>query len=290
MDAMTEPSRPRPERADTPQLAAFRRLKVAQPELATAVDMQVELVVLQQRVQSRVSTPWLDFDAGWLARRLGEGVPILRFQEVPFDFGELRVMFRQVTEVLRRYDVLEPGDYESLQAIIRRGRPESADAAAWFNAAAVRPRLPQEATPDTPEAFTQVLTVSARPFLGRAVESLHSRVDLAPWNRPYCPYCGGDPELAVMTPSGDRRLACGRCAGVWPFDELACPHCDDRHPSSRTTMATSDRRYQVVACDACKRYVKTYDARGADRPFMLDVDTIATLPLDAAAMQRGYQG
>jgi hypothetical protein len=35
--------------------------------------------------------------------------------------------------------------------------------------------------------------------------------------------------------------------------------------------------------------VKAYDARGADRPFMLDVDTIATLPLDAAAQQRGYR-
>jgi formate dehydrogenase maturation protein FdhE len=54
-------------------------------------------------------------------------------------------------------------------------------------------------------------------------------------------------------------------------------------------MATADRRYLLVACDVCKRYVKTYDARGADRPFMLDVDTIATLPLDAAALQRGYQ-
>jgi len=40
----------------------------------------------------------------------------------------------------------------------------------------------------------------------------------------------------------------------------------------------------------CRRYLKAYDARRASRPVMPVVDTIATLPLDAAAMQRGYTG
>ena len=54
---MTQPSRPRPERADSPEFAAFRRLKADQPDLAGAVDMQVEIVVMQRRVQARLSTP-----------------------------------------------------------------------------------------------------------------------------------------------------------------------------------------------------------------------------------------
>ena len=37
-------------------------------------------------------------------------------------------------------------------------------------------------------------------------------------------------------------------------------------------------------------HIKAYDARNAVRPVMIAVDTIATLPLDAAAMQRGYVG
>jgi formate dehydrogenase maturation protein FdhE len=44
----------------------------------------------------------------------------------------------------------------------------------------------------------------------------------------------------------------------------------------------------VYGCDKCKRYLKAYDARHSTRPVMVAVDTIATLPLDAAAMQRGY--
>jgi len=40
----------------------------------------------------------------------------------------------------------------------------------------------------------------------------------------------------------------------------------------------------------CRRYIKAYDARQGARPVMLSVDSVATLPLDAAAMQKGYSG
>jgi formate dehydrogenase maturation protein FdhE len=55
-----------------------------------------------------------------------------------------------------------------------------------------------------------------------------------------------------------------------------------------TSFATPDGQYRVYACDACQRYLKAYDGRRASRPVMPAVDSIATLPLDAAAMQRGY--
>jgi FdhE protein len=286
---MTQPSRPRPERADSPEFAAFRRLKVDHPELASAVDMQVEIVVMQHRVQARLSTPWLEFDAAWLVRQLADGKPIVRFAEIPFDWGELRVLFRQVTDILRRYDLLEPADEATLQQLIRSGRPAPEDVAEWYASSANRDQKGGRPTSALPETAGQVLTLSARPFLARTVETLHQRVDLSPWTRPYCPFCGGDPELALLTPSGERRLACGRCTGVWPFAEHACPHCDNRLPGYQSSFASPDGRYRLMACDACMRYVKAYDARGADRPFILDVDTIATLPLDAAAIQRGYR-
>ena len=286
---MTQPSRPRPERADSPEFAAFRRLKVDQPELASAVDMQVEIVVMQHRVQARLSTPWLAFDAAWLVRQLAGGKPIVRVDEIPFDWGELRVLFRQVTDILRRYELLEPADAATLEQLIRSGRPAPEDVAEWYASSANRDQKGGRPTSALPETAGQVLTLSARPFLARTVETLHQRVDLSPWTRPYCPFCGGDPELALLTPSGERRLACGRCTGVWPFAEHACPHCDNRLPGYQSSFASPDGRYRLMACDACMRYVKAYDARGADRPFILDVDTIATLPLDAAAIQRGYR-
>jgi formate dehydrogenase maturation protein FdhE len=285
---MTQPHRPRPERADSPELAAFRQLKAEHPELAGAVDMQVELFVAQRRVQARLSTPWLEFDAVWLARQLGEGRPILRFNEVPFEWGEFRTLFRQIADVLRRYDVLEPAHLEETQALIRVSRPTRDDVAAWFEEAVGRlPGRPKAASA-LPEAVGQVLSLTARPFLARTIETLHQRVNLAPWSRPYCPFCGGDAELGILVRPGESHLACGRCTGVWPFPEHACPHCENRLPGYQTTYTSRDGHYRLVGCDACRRYLKSFDARKASRPFMLDVDTIATLPLDAAAQQRGY--
>ncbi len=53
---------------------------------------------------------------------------------------------------------------------------------------------------------------------------------------------------------------------------------------------SADRRYRVCACDDCRRYLKVYNAKGAARPVLPVVDTIATLPLDAAVAQHGYVG
>ena len=116
------------------------------------------------------------------------------------------------------------------------------------------------------------------------------RVDFSGWRHGHCPYCGWEPDFAVITPSADRRLICGRCLGQWAFAPLTCPFCANDDRSLVTSFATRDGLYRVYACDVCKRYLKAYDARHASRPVLVAVDTIATLPLDAAAMQRGYVG
>src|SRR3981081_1679075 len=87
-----------------------------------------------------------------------------------------------------------------------------------------------------------------------------------------------------------RLVFCGRCAVELIFAPLACPFCMNDDRALVTSFATRDEKSRVYACDVCRRYLKAYDARHASRPLMLAVDAIATLPLDAAAMQRGYSG
>ena len=53
---------PRPPRAETREIVELRQLKAEQPELASAVDMQIALVDMQRRVQSRVPLPWISAD------------------------------------------------------------------------------------------------------------------------------------------------------------------------------------------------------------------------------------
>jgi FdhE protein len=116
-----------------------------------------------------------------------------------------------------------------------------------------------------------------------------ARTDFAGWNRGTCPLCGGEPDLAVITPAADRVLICSRCAARWRFEPLTCPFCLNADRSQITSFASRDGRYRLYACDVCQRYLKAYDARRATRPVLPPVDSVATLPLDAAAIQRGYR-
>jgi formate dehydrogenase maturation protein FdhE len=68
-----------------------------------------------------------------------------------------------------------------------------------------------------------------------------------------------------------------------------CPFCENANRDRITSFASRDGQYRIYACDECERYLKAFDARHASRAVMPIVDAVATLPLDAAAMQKGYK-
>src|SRR5262245_57649868 len=87
-------------RAESREVVELKQLKAAQPELAGAVDMQLELVDMQRRVQSRVPLPWLQVDAGWMRAQQTAGRPIVRFTDIPLDWSDFRLTFRQTADIL----------------------------------------------------------------------------------------------------------------------------------------------------------------------------------------------
>jgi FdhE protein len=294
MGCVSEPSRPaRPSRADLPEMVELRALRMRQPELAEAVDMHLELLELQRRIQGRVPLPWLELNAEILKRHAAEGRPILRFEDIPLDLTDLRLMVRQTADVLKRAGALDDADYQKVQALGRDMKLVSV-VGQWYRSAAERHAvasiggspLGQPGPGDS--MVNQVLALAMRPFLSRCAEVLQQRSDLSIWTHAHCPLCGGEPDFAVITPAAERHLLCSRCALRWKFEPLTCPYCRNSNRSQITSFATPDGTYRVYACDVCHRYLKAYDARRATRPVMPMVDSVATLPLDAAAMQKGY--
>jgi hypothetical protein len=283
---------PRAPRAEPREIVELRQLRVAQPELASAVDMQIALLEVQRRVQARVPLPWIQPDPEWLAAQQAAGRPAVRFGDIPLDWSDLRLTLRQTADILHRYETLDRAEHEQIVALARDGNALPPLVTAWYLATSgVDAGQPGERAPaGAPPSLDQVLVLSLRPFLARSAESLAQRVDFSGWRFGHCPYCGWEPDFAVITPGADRRLICGRCAGQWAFPALTCPFCANDDRALVTSFATRDGRYRVYACDVCKRYLKAYDARHQTRPVMVGVDAIATLPLDAAAMQRGYVG
>ncbi|HMB78852.1 MAG TPA: formate dehydrogenase accessory protein FdhE [Vicinamibacterales bacterium] len=284
---------PRPPRSETREIVELKQLKVAQPELADAIDMQIALVDMQRRVQGRVPLPRIAIDPAWARAQQAAGRPLVRFADIPLEWSDFRLTLRQTADILLRFEALERPDFERISALARDGNALEPLVAAWYNASSgVEPGTnPRERdTSDAPAGLDQVLVLALRPFLARCAEALTPQVDLESWNQGHCPICGWETDFAVITPAADRRLFCGRCVAQWSFAPLTCPFCANDDRAQITSFATRDGLYRVYACDVCKRYLKAYDARHAQRPVMVAVDTIATLPLDAAAMQRGYTG
>jgi FdhE protein len=284
---------PRPPRAETREIVELKQLKLSQPELASAIDMQLALVEMQRRVQGRVPLPRIAIDPAWARTQQAAGRPLVRFADIPLEWSDFRLTLRQTADILLRFEALERSDYERIVALARDGNALEPLVSAWYDATSgVEAGTDTRNRPltDAPAGLDQVLVLALRPFLARCAESLTPQVDLASWNHGHCPICGWEADFAVITPGADRRLFCGRCVAQWAFAPLTCPFCANDDRALITSFATRDGRYRVYACDVCRRYLKAYDARHAQRPVMVAVDTIATLPLDAAAMQRGYTG
>lgn len=279
--------RPRPE---TREIVELRELRVAHPELASAIDLQIELVEVQRRIQSRVPLPWIQPDPAWVAAQQRAGRPVVRFEDIPLEWTDFRLALRQTADALKRFDALEQTDYQAILGLLREGNAIEPLVTRWYlQTSGMHGSTADRADHGVAPGVEQALLLAFRPFLARSTEAL-AQQDLSTWRHKHCPYCGWEPDFAVITPTGERRLICGRCLGHWAFDSIACPYCANDDRSRITSFATRDGRYRVSGCDVCRRYLKAYDGRNAARPVMMAVDSIATLPLDAAAMQKGYSG
>ena len=284
---MSEHRQP-PARPEPPEIVELRRLKTDQPELASAVDLQIDLLQLQRRVQSRVPLPAMNLDSAHLERALATGKPVLAFDQIPIDWSDLRYLVRATADAMRKHDALEDEDFRRVDALSRDADRLAPAVRNWYEAS--RPAAAGGGEVDASIAGLEPLLQQAmRPFLSRCADAVMARTLFQGWPRGTCPLCGGEPDFSLITPSADRLLMCGRCGSRWRFDQLACPFCLNTEKTKITSFATRDGMYRLNGCDVCDRYIKAFDGRRAHRQVMPSLDSIATLPLDAAAVQRGYR-
>lgn len=271
-------------RPEPREIVELRRLKEEHPDLASAVDLQIELIQLQRRVQVRVPLPSIKLDSDYLNALLPKG-PILQFEHLPIDWSDVRFLLRATASAMRNQDALEEADFRRVDALCRDASRLPAILRSWYDSA--RPgggNIEPEAA-----GLETVVQQAMRPVLGRCAEAIMAKTDFSAWQHHICPLCGGEPDFSVITPAAERLLICSRCAARWRFDQIACPFCLNDDRSRITSLASREGHYRLSCCDSCRRYIKAFDARRAARQVMPAVDTVATLPLDAAAIQRGYQ-
>lgn len=283
MEKATKPQRPDPR-----EIVELRQLKEEQPDLAQAIDLQIQLLQMQRRVQTRVPLPAMNLDAGVLEKALAAGKPILGFEQVPIDWSDLRFLVRSTADAMRKHDAIEAEDYRRVEMLTRDADRLTPAIRNWYETARPEPAGGGQVSADI-AGLEPLLVQAMRPFLSRCAEAVMARSSFAGWPHGNCPLCGGEPDFSVITPAAERLLICSRCTTRWRFSQIGCPFCLNADRRRITSFATRDGLYRLNGCDVCQRYLKAYDARTAPRPVMPAVDAIATLPLDAAAVQRGYR-
>ena len=142
-----------------------------------------------------------------------------------------------------------------------------------------------------PHALRVVAQMAALPLLQACGRALAGEVQPSWWEG-YCPVCGAWPTLAEFRGLERKRsLRCGRCGTGWEVPWLRCPFCDETNHEQLGYLAPEeggDAR-KVEVCDTCKGYLKAQATVRALEPWAVLLEDLKTLPLDVAAVERGYQ-
>jgi FdhE protein len=139
-------------------------------------------------------------------------------------------------------------------------------------------------------ALSVVAQIAALPLLQTCGRALGAQVRSSWWEG-YCPVCGAWPTLAEFRGLERKRwLRCGRCATGWEVAWLRCPFCGETEHTNLGFLAPEEGETtrKVEVCDSCKGYVKAEPTVRNLEPWEILLDDVATLPLEVAALDRGY--
>lgn len=257
--------------SDRETLAYLASERARHPELAESIDLHS--AILRARTGIEPAVP--EIDEPEARARLARGEPLLRPDGLAIDWDALAHLFWNICEITAQH---RPDQAPVLLDLSARG--STPEAVVEMARAYLR-----GACDDSLAAF--VLNNALHPFLSATARAAQARVDNGKWYRGTCPVCGGVPDLAAYEKeSGARRLLCSQCDFEWLFHRLVCPFCAAEE--GQGYFSGGQGAYRLYTCDACRRYLKTVDARDLVREVHLPAERILTLGMDVAALAAGY--
>jgi FdhE protein len=143
---------------------------------------------------------------------------------------------------------------------------------------------------DGPHALRVLGQMAAMPLLQACARGLASELP-ATWWEGYCPLCGAWPVVAEYTGlERKRQLRCGRCGTGWAIPLLRCVFCDETQHDKLgyLTPEAGDQARKIEVCHTCKGYLKGFTTVRPLAPWAILLDDLTTVPLDVAALERGY--
>jgi FdhE protein len=296
---------------DVDRLALLDRrvaaLRSARPQLGDALETQAALIRTVLALPRTPATAPFPLPREQAAARLREGVPLLHDQPIQLDIHFAADLFSRLLNTLRARD--DPDLRERLDRLIGALTDGAIDPQALFGEAFVHHPDHLAHIAAVAGVDTDLLGVVARQAVGPLLRAYAEHVwpiverlqaaeggaDGTVWARGYCPVCGGWPLLGELRGLGaglepSEWLRCGACGSAWRQPGQGCVYCGKHDPRSLGLLRVDgEPRFRVRVCDCCQGYLKVGNAFDPLPAELLALDDLASVHLDVAATERGYQ-
>ena len=267
----------------------LNRLAEAEQPLPSSLEFYRKVLTTQSKTRLPALSPSITKLKEKAPQRLGQGKPMLAFQDMVVDWADIQKLFQEVTKLTNEY--LQPTQEEAdeLNEIGTDLTLFKETAKIWFGIRTTS-RKSTSKTRDINPLTGSVLQASLYPLLAAYTDELLSLVEQDSWYQRYCPICGGSPDFSFLDKErGARLLLCSRCDAQWLYYRLVCPYCSNDDHDTLGYLTDDNGLYRLYTCEKCRHYIKAIDLRKAESEILLPLERILTLDMDRQAYESNYK-
>ncbi|MFC1516272.1 formate dehydrogenase accessory protein FdhE [Thermodesulfobacteriota bacterium] len=271
---------------------AVKTLKNLRPAYKPILEFYEQIFVAQEDAKSHIQIDPIHISADILAAKAEENLPLISMSEFVIDGQSAEALLGNICDIAAGANEIMKNSAKTLRKaqqdqkldmnLLFSGLLEENDT--YFAEIAEENGIDQEIL-----AF--LIYNSIQPSLALCAEQLSTYLpENTPWESGYCPICGAYPGLSVLEGEGVRFLFCGFCWHKWEAKRIFCPFCENSDSKTLQYFYSEEEKdLRVDVCDSCKKYIKTIDARKAERDIYPPLEQISTLHLDIQAREKGLE-
>ena len=256
--------------------------------LPPVIETYEKLLRLQSEARSRLIVQQPDLTKEAALSQLSQGIPLLKFEELPLDWPTVQNLFRAVALILTEHNSDNRRDTKALGNIASDTSLLQQSARDWYQGHSLSPIAAQNHISE--KLLSNIIQATLRPFLMAHSEALSKLIKQEIWRRKNCPVCGGNPDFASLDKDqGARWLMCSRCDTQWLFQRLQCSSCGTQDHDALAYLTDDEGLYRIYTCEKCQSYIKAIDLRKTGSEVLLPLERILTSDLDRQATEKGYK-
>ena len=244
---------------------------------------------IQKKIGHKIPDQLPHLKGGEISFRIEEGRRLIEPDELEVNTAVLREMMKELGEVLKGED---SKPLEKLEDILADDEEVRRLTEAFLEERDGDDTHGMAESGIEPEILYMLMHIAIAPFFWKQASTLSKKADLGQVPQGTCPVCGELPIMGFLREEdGLRILECSLCGTRWGIPRMMCPFCRTTDQKKLSYIfAEGDQSRRAYLCEACKRYIKIRTGGGQGVEGMgLSLEDLATVHLDNAAAERGYE-